>query len=104
MLWLKSLYDCPPGEFSYVQTEGIEKRFEQTPLIKELASRLSDFRKGNQLPRPSFGEALEDIVVYTVARLKGNPQWCYDAGDLNAGALLPQQGGGGCSGCGASVS
>lgn len=103
MMWLKSLTDCPPQEFFYEQTEGIYRRFPQTPLIKELASSVSDFRKGNKLPRPSFGEALEDIVVYTVKRLNGNPQWCFET-DLNAGALLPQQGGGGCSGCGASVS
>lgn len=103
MLWLKSLTDCPQGEFSYEQTEGIYRRFPQTPLIKELASSVADFRKGNNLPRASFGEALEDIVVYTVQRLKGNPQWCYET-DLNAAALLPQPSSGGCAGCGASVS
>lgn len=101
MLWLKSLMDCPQGEFSYVQTEGINKRFEQTPLIKELAARVSDFRKGNGLSRPSYGECLEDIVVFTVSRLNGNPQWCVET-NLSPAELLPASGAN-CSGCGANV-
>jgi hypothetical protein len=99
MLWLKSLLNCPPGEFSYAQG----RQFDRTPLVHELASSVADFRKGNGLPRASKMEALEDIVVYTVARIGGNLEYCYET-DLSPGALLQSESpGSSCAGCGASV-
>ncbi len=98
MLWLKSLMNVPPGEFKY----EIGGHIEQTPLIGELAARLVDFRKGNSLPRASRNEALEDIIVFTVARIRGDPEYCFET-ELSAGALLPQSIAGGCGGCGAQI-
>lgn len=102
MKWLKSLTNCPQGEFSYVQTEGIEHRFERTPLIGELASRIVDFRKGNSLPRASRAEAMEDVIVFTVNRLPSNSEWVVET-EMSVGELLPQSSGGGCAGCGANI-
>jgi len=99
MLWLKSLLACPPGEFSYAQGS---RQFDRTPLIHELAKAVADFRKGNNLPRATKVEALEDIIVYTVARIGGNPEFCYET-DLSPGQLLQSESPGACAGCGASL-
>lgn len=70
---------CPPGEFRYEQSfNGKSKKFGSHPVISELAKKVSDFRKGNALPRPSQGEALEDIDFWNAQRLGFDPRWCYD--------------------------
>lgn len=102
MKWLISTSQCPPGEFSYVQTEGIGRRFDRTPLIGELAATVADFRKGNKLPRAGKAEALEDIIRYTCDRLNNDPAFVFDT-EHTVGELLPAASGAGCNGCGAEL-
>lgn len=78
MIRLVSHLNCPPGSFSYTQTEGIKREFESTPLIVDLAYRVADFRRGNNLPRASKAEALADIDRYTCDRLGNSPIWTFD--------------------------
>ena len=99
MLWLKSLYNCPAGEFYYQQSG---RTFGKSPLISTVASELTDFRRGNGLDRATYQEALEDIVRFTVTRLGPNSEWVMEVPDQPAGNLLPQPQSG-CAGCGAVV-
>lgn len=76
MLDLKSYTNnLPPGGFWFDQTEGIFHRFEATWDLREQAIRVSDFRKGNNLPRADVESCALDIVAYTCQRY---PNWCYD--------------------------
>lgn len=105
-MWvLKSHLKCPPGSFPYEQTEGINRKFESTPLIEEQANRVVAFRKGNGLSRASFPEALQDIDAYTCYRLGNNPRFCYNTEkSFSEVAPMAHRGKtGGCGGCGASV-
>src|SRR5258708_4967255 len=54
---------CPPGSFSYEQTEGVPKRFGENPLLQEQGKRVADFRAGNKLPRATQAEAIADISL-----------------------------------------
>lgn len=77
-MWLlKSLLKAPPGSFRYEQTQGVYKKFDASPLIVHLAHSVSDLRTGNNLPRSSFEEALEDIIFYNCQRLGFNTRWCH---------------------------
>lgn len=70
-------YDAnPPGNYLYLQTKGIRKEFGPAPDIVALGNEVSQFRKGNNLPRQSVAEAIEDISSYTCFRLGNMPQWC----------------------------
>lgn len=100
MLWLVSLEKVPPGEFWYRQTEGITHTFPGTPLIKELAASVNDFRKANKLPRADYQSALYDIIEFTAQRLGPGTEWTVETTE----AWLPPVPGSGCSGCGAVVS
>ena len=63
-------YDGPlPGNYSYVQTEGIKRDFPSVPVIESLAQDLSSFRKGNNLPRSSVKECLLDVDHYNAQRV-----------------------------------
>lgn len=106
-MWsLISLTQCPPGEFSYVQTEGIRKSFPSSPLLGEQAGRVADFRIGNKLPRATAAEAIADIIEYTCARCAAMgclEQYCYQtdqSGAQIAALVLPT---GGCGSCGAKI-
>lgn len=103
MLRLISHSRCPPGEFYYVQTEGLPHTFVSTPLIRELAKTVVEFRKGNSLPRASLGDVLSDIDAFTCARLGNDPRWVYDSDQPLAvtSPILQAPKRGGC--CGARV-
>ena len=74
-------YDVnPPGGYSYQQTQGIARAFPSEPLIEALAKNISAFRTGNNLPRASILECLEDADRYNCARLGCNKAWCVDIG------------------------
>jgi hypothetical protein len=104
MLWLKSLTNCPPGEFYYKQAEAGSHVFGPSPLIGQVAALVSDFRRGNSLPRSDQMSCMVDVIQFTVARLDPRSEWIIET-DLDTGALLPGVGGGGgCAGCGAVVS
>lgn len=98
MLWLVNLENVPPGEFWYRQSDGIPHSFDHTPLIKELAVSVSDFRKGNKLSRSSYSDCLYDVISFTASRLGPNTEWTMET-DV---PWLPQPSSG-CSGCGALV-
>lgn len=60
----------PPGEFSYVQTEGIPRKWGRNPDLNQLSKLVSDFRSGNGLSRDSVAEAQSDIVQFNADRLE----------------------------------
>jgi hypothetical protein len=97
----------PPGEYIYLQEEGIRKRFEGTPLVDLQATAVSNFRRANGLPRATFDDALEDVVQYTCKRLGGHKRWCYETGKAvsfaEGSTMLRARKTGGCGGCGAKV-
>lgn len=97
MIRLLSYDNCPPGEFYFVQSEGVYHKFKATPLIKSLAKRVADFRLANKLPRSDASSALADIDAFTCTRLNNSPQWCYDT-DAPIPDINPSSGG--CATCG----
>ena len=69
-------YDVgPPGNYSYVQTEGIQREFPSLPTIESQAEAVSSFRAANVLPRANLRQCIEDIDHYTAARLGCHRQW-----------------------------
>ena len=100
---LISFNTVPPGEYFYEQTEGIRKKFGHTPELNELAGRVAAFRKGNNLPRATSAEALQDIITYTCQRLGNNPRFCYDTEKPFDQLVSTGKSGSGCSSCGAPV-
>lgn len=63
-------YDGPlPGNYSYVQTEGIKREFPSVPIIESLAQDIAAFRQGNNLPRASVKECLLDADHYNARRV-----------------------------------
>lgn len=104
MIRLITYSKCPPGEFYFVQTEGVYKKFTPTPEILSLAQHVGLFREANQLPRSTLPEALEDIDSFTCARLNNDPRWCYETdvpfSQLTPAALATPQP---CATCGAKV-
>jgi len=101
MLWLKNLTNCPPGEFYYKQAEAGSHTFGPSPLIGQVASMVSEFRRGNSLPRSDGQSCMVDVIQFTVSRLDPRSEWVIET-DQDITALLPQPTGG-CAGCGASV-
>lgn len=79
MFRLKRHDQAPPGEYPYEQTVGLRKKFPKTVDIYGQAQAVADFRKGNNLPRGTFEEALQDIDEYTCVRLGNMPRWCRDS-------------------------
>lgn len=101
MIWLISTSKCPPNEFYYVQTEGIRRAFDRTPLIGELAAKVADFRNANKLPGASTSQAYQDVVRFTCDRLNNDPAYCMEL-DANPADLVPNSSAG-CGSCGAVV-
>lgn len=101
-MWILISYTpFPPGQFPYVQTEGIVKKFQGDCDINMQAKRVYDFRKGNNLPRASLNEALEDIDRYTCQRLGNDPQYCRDT-EQSFQTIHPPLAKSGCATCGRS--
>lgn len=100
-MWhLLSFDKAPPGEFRYEQPfNGKAKKFGPSPLAGELANKISDFRRGNQLPRSNPSECLEDLETFTVERLGHSERWCYNT-DKTFAQLMPATGIPGCPTCG----
>lgn len=88
----------PPRSFRYEQ-DGWGLHVNSN--IGHLADELMDWRKGNNKPRSTFGECLEDVENFTAAGLNNDPRWVYDT-DKPFRALRPQSSQG-CSTCGARV-
>lgn len=103
MLWLKNYNDCPQGEFYFKQAEAGSRTFGPSPLLGQVARDVSNFRKGNSLPRADFTSSFSDVVQFTVARLPADSQWLTTLPDQNPDGLVPQPSTG-CSGCGANLS
>jgi len=98
--WIISLDKSPPGEW-FIREAG--KTFGPSPLPKEVAGRLADFRAGNSLPRSDPTSCLQDIIVFTVNRLGNNTEYLTNI-DGTPESLTPSlAAGGGCPGCGANV-
>lgn len=98
---LKRYNTVPPGGFPFIQEEGIYKRWEFSVDLNARANEISDFRKGNNLPRASFDESLEDLVAYTCARV---PNWCRttDRTFTETSPIIVRRHRG-CAGCGARI-
>lgn len=101
MLWLRNFNSCPPGEFYFRTSEAPGHTFGPSPLIGKVAADLSEFRKGNNLPRSAGRECLEDVVLFTVARLDPRSEWVVET-DQTPATLIPQASAG-CSSCGAVI-
>ena len=99
MFRLISHLKAPPGEFRYEQTDGIQRKFPRTPLIRNLANQVLDFRRGNNLPRADFASVVEEIDAWNCRRLGNDPHWCYDS-EKNYAATSPLLKKSGCSTCG----
>lgn len=98
MLRLKSYASHPPGGFGHPDLPSSEGVYN----ILDLARVLSDFRKGNSLPRSSITECFEDIDVYTATRIRNTirrwQSWVVDTDAADYIAPVPRPGG--CGGCG----
>ncbi len=103
MFRLKRHDQTPPGGYPYDQIEGLRKKFPMSVDIGAQAQAVADFRQGNNLPRPSFAEALQDIDEYTCLRLGNMPKWCHNSerSYVESTPRLQKKIGGGC--CGARV-
>jgi hypothetical protein len=102
-MWILIQYSpFPPGQFPYVQSEGIQKKFFGDCDIHEQAKRVYSFRKGNSLPRATYDEALEDIDCATCKRLGNDPHYCYDT-DVGYQTIHPPVGKRGCATCGGTT-
>lgn len=99
MKWPINLSKSPPGEWYYRQ-DG--KSFGPSPLPKDLALTIADFRQGNSLPRADGKSCLEDLISFTVNRLPANSEFLYDT-DQTPEQLTPSLAADGCAGCGAVV-
>jgi len=75
MCRLRSYDINPPGNFFYVQTQGIKHVFASHPIIEGLAKEVSSFRAANKLPRASVQQALEDVDHWNAARLGCHNSW-----------------------------
>lgn len=100
---LRTYEISPPGGYPFIQ-QGYPP-FPAQPMIEAQAKIVSNFRKGNGLPRASIPEALADVDCYQCQRLGNMPQWCVPADSANQVAL-PQTApiiAPPCQGCGAPV-
>lgn len=92
----------PQGGFPYQQTGDKPRFFPSVPTPEMQAQMVSAYRRVNGLPRGSINDALQDIVIYTCARLNNNPSLCVE---VNDGQVLDlHQGPVPCKGCGAKIS
>ena len=107
MRWRLRTYEIsPPGQYPFEQTGEKPRKFPAQPLIEAQATIVSNYRKGNGLPRSSIPECLADVDCFQCRRLGNIPQWCIPADSQNQVALMasapiiaPP-----CKGCGAPVS
>lgn len=96
----------PPGNYPYEQTTGIYHNFAAVPSIESQARAVAQFRRGNNLPRSSDAEALEDVDAYQCQRLGNMGMWCVENtpnAPRTVAATHAISGSGGCRGCGAAV-
>lgn len=75
-LKLLSYRKFPPDGFYYDDPSG--RYFQAEGGIRQLTTRVSDYRSGNNYERKSWEECFEDIEQFTVARLNGDPAWVTD--------------------------
>ncbi len=75
---LKSYRNAIPGNYFYIQTEGIRHTFAAQPHIEPLAQAVSGFRIANRLSRASIPESLEDIDKFNCAIRGNDPKYCYE--------------------------
>lgn len=79
MFLLKSYKSPLPGNYSYIQTDGIRCEFKAQPFIEEIAKSVSLFRRANKLPRATMNESLEDVDIYNCAIRGNSPEYCFEA-------------------------
>lgn len=112
---LRTTTSVPPGQFfiKVIYDNGREdvfygpckttpncRIFGPSPLIEEPAKSLSAFRRANNIPRSGLAECIEDISLYTCARIGGMSTWCFDSeksfNQISPVPIAPAP----CSGCG----
>lgn len=104
-MWILKNYNSPiPGNYFYVQTEGINHRFDASPIIEVVAKAVSAFRIANHLPRASLGESLQDVDVFNCTIRNNDTRFCRQCLDSFESAhsrhhFIAK----GCSGCGLVV-
>lgn len=97
---LTSLTTLPPGGFAYSQVfNGQVYTFPDVGFdIRSQTNIVLQFRKANGVPGATFDETLNDVIVFTCARLGNNPRFCLDGSEN-----LKQNPNAGCSSCGIAV-
>jgi len=97
---ITGITEFPSGGFVYSQDfNGVRYDFPDIGLnLMQQAQEVWKFRKANKTTRASYQESIDDISIYTCARLGCNSRWCSD-GSIPIMVVT----GRGCSSCGASV-
>jgi hypothetical protein len=99
-------FDVTPRGGYFFQQNG--HRFGPEPVIENMAKRVWGFRKGNNLPRATYREAMEDISIYQCSSRGNDPLYCIECnpGQSNDLPIMGDTPGlnGPCKGCGAKVS
>jgi len=92
----------PPGGFPYEQVfKRIIYKFPDEGLdIEQQSGRILKFRRANGLPRATLAETLEDLNIFTCARLGNDPKWCGNGPRVAKAQNVQSHG---CRGCGARV-
>jgi len=85
-MWLLKSYRNPiPGNYFYVQTEGIKHDFAAQPHIEAVAQVVSSFRIANRLPRASIPESLEDVDRFNCSVRNNDANYCFECrGDFES--------------------
>jgi len=73
---LKSYNQPIPGNYFFVQREGIYKTFAANPIIEEVAKAVSAFRIANKIPRGSLAESLADVDAFNCAVRNNDEKYC----------------------------
>lgn len=104
MYRLRSYEVNPPGGYPYEQTGTPSRRFPAEPMLEAQARNVQAFRKGNNLPRSSYQECIQDVDQYQCARLGNNPKFCINC-ETSPGMALAENAPGiaPCATCGAKV-
>lgn len=85
---LRSFDINPPGNYFYLQTQGLRREFGPSPDIIALGNEVYQFRKGNDLQRATLKESIDDISCYVCFCLGGMSSYCVPINNPNTALAL----------------